>query len=161
MSHNDRSTASLRYLVLRCVPFLAAAISVASGGAVVPVSVSEVVLRRLIAQTHSSDLVLCLQMDSADPPKALLLKLQRPDRTVVPASQCRWWDGTHPNNYQFGTGRPAHFLTVSSPVWASKSDVSVQAADAFHGKWVMYWTVRLVRSRSGWEIVSFHLDAEA
>jgi len=125
----------------------------------VPPDVASVVLHRLIAEVHSPDLVLCLQIDSADPPAAMLHRLQRPDRTVVAGSECRWWDDTHQSNYHFKTGRPAHFLTVSDAVWASNAEVSVQAADAYQSKRTMFWTVRLTRHESGWKIVS--LDAEA
>jgi hypothetical protein len=141
------------------LPMLAAATGVISG---VPVTsdMAQLMLARLITDS-ATGIVLCVEINGADPSPSLLKKLQRMDRTIVPGSECHEWiDVNHPD-YQIVTGRPAHFLRVWDAVWSSSTAVSVRAADHFDGNWAKFWTVHMVRGSSGWQIVSFHLDAEA
>ena len=142
------------------VPLFVAVVGSAVGGAVPP-DVAEVVLRKLIADIPSSQLVLCLQINGRDPPKSLLRRLQRADRTVVPGTECHDWVDLDHGSYHIKTGKAAHFLRVSDAVWASKTTVEVQAQEHYHGLWASFWTVRLTRDASGWRIISFHLDREA
>jgi hypothetical protein len=136
---------------------LAAATGVISGGPVTS-DMAQLVLAQLITDS-SSGIVLCIEINGADPSPSLLKKLKRMDRTIVPGSECHEWiDVNHPD-YQIMTGRPAHFLRVWDAVWSSSTAVSVRAADHFDGKSAKFWTVRMVQESSGWQIVSIHLDA--
>jgi hypothetical protein len=139
-------------------PVLAAAV-LASPGEITS-DLAEVVFAQLITQS-SPDLVLCLRNNGADPTPSLMKKLWRRDRVVVPGSYCReWTDMDHPDQ-EIKTGRPAHFLTILNMVWNSSSDVSMQAQDHFNGKNARFWTAHLIRNSAGWQLIAFHLDAEA
>jgi hypothetical protein len=126
----------------------------------VPPDIARAVLTRLVSQS-AADVVLCLKVNEADPPKSLVRDLQRRDRTIVAGSECHYWsDMKHPD-YQISTGRPAHFLSVSKAVWSSDTALSVQASDHYNGKWAIYWTARVVRRPNGWKVLELHVDSEA
>jgi hypothetical protein len=155
-----RSSAALDRLMFALLALLAAAPGDVKGSPVPP-EVAQVVLTKLIADIPSSKLVLCLQINGTDPTKALLRNLQRPDRTVVAGSECHPWIDVDHGDYYIKSGQPAHFLRVSDAVWISQTTVDVQAQEHYHGLWAKFWTVRLTKNASGWQIVSFHEDGEA
>ena len=162
----DRSASPLDRLMFALLALLVAAPpgAVPPGavkGGPVPPDVAQVVLAKLIADIPSSKLVLCLQINHKDPTNVLLHKLQRPDRTVVTGSECHPWIDVDHGDYYIKSGEPAHYLRVSDAVWISKTTVEVQAQEHYHGLWAKFWTVRLTKDVSGWQIVSFHEDGEA
>jgi hypothetical protein len=126
----------------------------------IPSDIAEVVFAQLITQ-NSPEFVLCLRNNDADPAPSLIKKLWRRDRTVVPASHCRERTDMVLSDEEIKTGRPAHLLSISKMVWNSGSDVTVQALDHVSGKNATFWTAHLTRNHAGWQLISFHLDAEA
>src|SRR5205823_2908509 len=121
-------------------------------GSPVQYDVAQIVLEKMIADS-AVELVLCIDVNGADPPGKLLDQLQRPGRVIVSGSKChRATDGGLHPSYFGKSRRRAHFLTVSDAIQISRTEMTVQANDWYHMKWASYWTVRLAHDDSGWHI---------
>ena len=95
------------------------------------------------------------------PTKTLCLCLRREDRTIVPSTECRRVLDVRRGSYRINTKRAAHFLSVSKAKWLSPSSIQVQAENYHHGRWAIFWTVRLELSGGTWRITDSHEDGEA
>jgi hypothetical protein len=68
---------------------LTGATGVISGGPVTS-DMAQLVLAQLITDS-SIGIVLCVEINGADPSPSLLKRLQPMDRTIVPGSECHEW----------------------------------------------------------------------
>src|SRR5215467_11658734 len=120
----------------------------------VPPEAARVVLEKVISE-DSPNMVLCIQIDGADPTAALLGALHRPDRTVVPASACHVADDVAHPTYYLATHSPAALLSVSGTHWISSSSIEVKADRFYHPKNGMFCTAQLHKVNGQWKLVSF------
>jgi hypothetical protein len=119
----------------------------------VPSEAARVVLEKAISD-DSPEMVLCIQIDGADPSAALIRALHRPDRTVVPASTCHIADDADHPTYYLATHAPAVLLSVSETRRASPTSIEVKAARFYHIKNGEFCTARLSKVSGHWKLVS-------
>jgi hypothetical protein len=125
----------------------------------VPPEAARVVLEKSIAD-DSPKMVLCIQIDGADPTPAFLRALRRPDRTVVPASACHLSDDVDHPTYYSATHAPAVLLSVSETRWTSPTSIEVKARRFYHPMNGTFCTARLSKSNGHWKLVSLNLCEE-
>lgn len=134
--------------------------SSALASAEVPPDLASVVLEREIAAAPK-DVVLCIEVDGRNPKGDLVRTLQRPDRTIVAASQCKRVVDVRRGSYERTTHHRAHFLTVYHAKWTTSSTVHLEAEEYFDGLWASHWSVTAHLADGTWNIDVFHLDWES
>jgi hypothetical protein len=137
---------------------LASGVSVSDGH--VPPEAARVVLDKVIAD-DSPNMILCIQIDGADPPAALLSALNRPHRTIVPASACHLADDVDHPTYYLATHAPAALLSVSATRWTSPTSIEVRADRFYHPKNGRFCTARLSKVSGHWKLISIGRCEEA
>ena len=133
------------------------AVGVASPAVQIPAEAARLVLAWEIDHAPA-DRVLCIEVAANNPTPVLLTQLQRKDRTVVPASECRLVMNVRLGSYYLKTKQKANFLAVWNPKWRSASSLELEAEEYHHGLYAVHWTVELILQNGRWEIANTRED---
>ena len=100
----------------------------------------------------SLHVVLCLEVGGSSASDAVLHALARPDRTIVPASECQ--AVIEPSgSFHIPSNRPAHIISLSDFKLDGPARASLKVKGYFNGKWGWGWTLDLVQQEGNWKIL--------
>ena len=98
-------------------------------------------------------MVLCLAIDDADAPGAVVAAMKEPSNEVVPISQCvREFDPDR-GSYQAATGKPALLVTVRAFKPTGPDAGTVEFESFHHSQYAHYKTLEVKRVGGAWQVV--------